>query len=475
MQKITILLFCHIAPFCLHGQNTSGILIPQLPQPPTTASMPRYNNSFQPQDNMAAETHWSQSVRPRQQILPFNSPNADKLKAEQDHREALYQALEKIDRTPVQRTVMESNLDTILGNAPVIGKPQYEATKQFWDALVILSDMKDGKRPFSITEAVYTVENAYYNNKLSKDKFAHAIESRAKLCEQIIKREGLNRDDNVTKNYAIQKLFQQDNIYNDTKTGKTIKISKLEYDFKDYMGDSSHAQMFVSKLIQTGKGQCHSMPLLYLAIAEQLKASAYLSLAPEHSFIRFSDGDGSFFNFETTNGYVVSDQWLLQTGYITTAAIKNKIYLDTLSQSQLLAMCMYDLAMGYIYDYGYDCFAEIALKQALPIDPKGIQGQIILGNIWAAKTGKAVRYYNIKTKNDFDKNTIATALQKRMFNSYNIIDGLGYQKMPKEAYAKWLNSVNNEKEKQDLRELQKQMQYIIKNSKVKLLSPDKKD
>jgi hypothetical protein len=463
MQKITILLFCCFAQFCLYGQNRMGIPIPELPAAPETAVIPQYDNSFQQKAAMVANQSYQQG-----------NPAKNRQRAEQDQREALYRAMERIDRSSAARTVIQSELDTILGNAPVIGKQQYDATKSFWDALTVLSDMKEGKRNFSITEAIYTVENAYYNIKLSKTKFQQSIATRAALCEQIIKKEGLNPDDNVTKNYAIQKLFQQNNIYNDARTGKAMPIPKLEYDFKDFMGDSNHAQLFVSKLIQTGKGQCHSMPLLYLAIAEQLNAKAYLSIAPEHSFIRFSDGDGSMYNFETTNGYVVSDKWLLQTGYITTAAVKNKIYLDTLSQKQLLAMCMYDLATGYIYDHGYDCFAEIALKQALPIDPRGIQGQIMLGNVWAAKAGKAVRYYNIKTEKDFNKNVVATALQKRMFDSYNVIDGLGYQKMPKEAYAKWLKSVNDEKEKQEQHELLQQMQYLIKNSKVKITSPNKK-
>ena len=474
MQKIAILLFFCILPLCSNSQNSMESLIPKLPSAPTSAVFPQYNSSINPENTVVEPEDELQHGQKRQQSITFNSSIKDKQRAHQNRQQALYEAMERIDRVPAQRTLLQCELDTVFGNSPVIDKYQYEATKQFWDALVVLSDMNDGKRPFSITEAVYTVENAYYNNKLSKNKFYQAIESRTKLCEQIIKREVLNPDDNVTKNYAIQKLFQQDNIYNDVKTGKAIKIPRLEYDFKDFMGVSNHDQMFVSKLIQTGKGQCHSMPLLYLAIAEQLKASAYLSLAPEHSFIRFSDGDGSLYNFETTNGYVVSDKWLLQTGYITTAAIKNKIYLDTLSQKQLLAMCMYDLAMGYIYDHGYDCFVEVALKQALPIDPKGIQGQIILGNIWAAKTGKAVRYFGIKTKNDFNKNIVATTLQKRMFDSYDKIDALGYQKMPKEAYTKWLKSVNDEKEKQDQRELQKQMQYLINNSKVKFTSPNKK-
>jgi hypothetical protein len=442
-----------------------GNLMPQIPQAPQPASIPQYGNT-QPTVTMGATASDINKIQQRQQPDPIRPTDADKRRTEHDRKEAMIDALENIDRLPARRTVKDSDLDTVFGNPPVLDQSTYQATKSFWDALVILADMSNGSRKFTLTDAIYTVENAYFNDKLSKDQFYSAIKSRAELAKQIMKRDQLDPNNNLAKNYAIQKQFEQANKYTLPITGKVINAPKLEYDFHDYMGDSSHTQMFVSKLIATGKGQCHSMPLMYLAIAEQLDAQAYLSLAPEHSFIRFDDGDGSMYNYETTNGSIVSDNWMVQSGYITTAAIKNKIYLDTLSQKQLLAMCMYDLAMGYIYDYGYDGFVETALKYAMPLDPNGIQGNIMLSNFWAAKTRKAIGYQQIKTKEQFEQNAIAKAMQRKMLQTYDIIDGLGYQKMPADAYAAWLQTVNEEMEKQDQKMLQQHLQYLMKKSKV---------
>ena len=105
--------------------------------------------------------------------------------------------------------------------------------------------------------------------------------------------------------------------------------------------------MYVTKLLHTGSGQCHSLPLLYLCIAEQLHAKAYLSLAPNHSFIQYFDANGNKFNFETTNANLVSETWLVQNTFVTSTAIKNKTYLDTLSNRKLFAQCLSDLLLSY--------------------------------------------------------------------------------------------------------------------------------
>jgi hypothetical protein len=445
--------------------------LPQTPQPATIQPVNLPGNNSAPSISLHTNGGNPSTIGIKsnyQQPDPFRVSEADKRKQEQDRREAMLDAVEEFDRKPKARTVRDADLDTVFGHPPVVDQATYQATKQFWDALVILTDMSEGKRPFSLTEAIFTVENAYFKNKLDRGQFYSAIQARADLAKQIMQREKLDPANNLSKNYAIQKQFAQANSYKLPKTGKTITVPKLEYDFTDFMGDSSHAQMFVSKLVATGKGQCHSMPLLYLAIAEQLNAKAYLSLAPEHSFVRFSDGDGSLYNFETTTGAIVSDNWMVQSGYITTAAIKNRIYLDTLTQKQLLALCINDLAIGYIYDHGFDGFAETALKYGLPLDPGGIQGKIILSNFWAAKTRKAIQYLNLATKEQFEQSPIAKAMQRHMLETYDIIDGLGYQKMPKDAYAAWLQSVNDQKEKQDQQQLQQRLQYLMKKNKVTL-------
>src|SRR5690606_40795390 len=67
--------------------------------------------------------------------------------------------------------------------------------------------------------------------------------------------------------------------------------------------------------------QCHSLPLLYLILAEEMNAKAWMALAPQHAYIVF-ESDKGLINFETTNGHLVDDEWIMKSGFISTNSIK---------------------------------------------------------------------------------------------------------------------------------------------------------
>jgi hypothetical protein len=70
----------------------------------------------------------------------------------------------------------------------------------------------------------------------------------------------------------------------------------MRYDFHDYRGEGDYRQQFVTKLLQTNTGQCHSLPLLYKILAEEMGVKAYLAFAPNHSYIRHQDEQGRWYN-----------------------------------------------------------------------------------------------------------------------------------------------------------------------------------
>jgi hypothetical protein len=226
---------------------------------------------------------------------------------------------------------------------------------------------------FSVTQAIYLSESACYAKGLpTYQQFEDEIKRRAELVKQILKKEGIDPQSNVAKNYGIQKLYKQDNSTIDSKTKKVKITPKLSYDFNDFLGDKNWDNMLVKKLLLTNKGQCHSMPLLYLAIAEKLDAKVYLSLSPQHSFVQYFDENGYRYNFETTNGNLVNQTWLMQSGYINATALKNKTYLDTLSSRQLYAQLLSDLLQSYIHKIGYDEFSEQLARQILFFNPNNL-------------------------------------------------------------------------------------------------------
>ncbi len=334
-----------------------------------------------------------------------------------------------------------------------------EETKVYRNTFSVFKQLNPDS--FSISKAIYLVENAYHNNTMPYELFDKAIKSRAELVRQILKREKIDPRNNTALNYAIQKLYSQSNTYYNAKTKQTITIPPLKYDFKDFMGKDDYKQMFVSKLMMTGKGQCHSMPLLYLAIAEQVGAKAYLSLAPEHSFIQFFDDQSNRLSFETTNGNLVSQNWMLQSGFINAAALKNKTYLDTLSQRRLYAQCLADLLLGYENRFGHDEFAEQIRRQILKTDPANLAAKMLDSGIKTQIALNQIRAVGMPPLKDLPNYPEAYAAYQDMQESYKQIDDLGYQDMPKGAYQAWRKSIDQEKKKQQTREVQERMKKEI--------------
>ena len=311
---------------------------------------------------------------------------------------------------------------------------------------------------FSLSEAVFTVENAFFDSKMAVKNHAAELKRMADVVRQQLKREGLDPKDDMALNYGIQKLFQKQMPYYDKKLKRTITIKPYTYDFKDFRGEENYYNLFVTKMMVTKSGQCHSMPLLYLMLAEELNAKAWLSLAPQHSFVQFRDRNGNLLNFETTNGNLVSSNWLLQSGFINANALKEKTYMDTLSKRQLFAQCLSDLLLGYMHKFGYDSYADKIRRTITAINPKNLTVALIDANLKTQWALSAIKQAGMPKETDLSNHPVAYQAYLTMHQSYEQIDALGYQDMPEAAYQAWLKTIEKEKKKQENTELKERMQ-----------------
>lgn len=438
-----------------YGQTPSSLTtfnrstISQLLQQPSTPQPAKFQqiniNQYSPQTN-----------------LPNNFNNSPLLNSTYNQQQTNQIIIQQTQRAELQRQQQFAEIKQDI--AEFENKEKYNdymnAVQQFQTAFQELQKLDHNN--FSITKAIYIVENAFENNKFTYEEFANAIKLRADLVKQILKREGISTKNNSALNYGIQKLFSQPNNYYNPKTKQTITALPFKYDLYDYKGEKDYRQMFVSKLLMTGKGQCHSMPLLYLSIAEQLGAKAYLSLAPEHSFIQYFNGQGDRLSFETTNGNIVSSNWMLQSGFINSAALKNKIFLDTLSQRKLMARCLTDLLLTYQNKFGYDDFTNQIKNKITQLDPTNITVSIIEENIATQAALQKIKAAGSPSLKDLPNYPDAYKAYEAMQASYKKTDDLGFQDMPKEAYQAWLKSIDKEKKKQETQEAQYKMQQEIK-------------
>jgi len=226
---------------------------------------------------------------------------------------------------------------------------------------------------------------------------------------------------------------------------KVITHYPFRYDFEDFSGEQDWTKLFVCKLIQSGSGQCHSLPLLYLILSCQLDAKAYLAFSPSHTYIKFQDEKGQWTNLELTNGRITSDHFIIGSGFIKAEAIRSKIYMQPMSIQQTIAQCLAELGQGYAHKFGYDAFVLRCLNTALQYHPNNIyalQSQADYYTYLLRYIGKQLNYP--KSLQSYPK---AMAVLTQMHALNQQVDDLGYAEMPKEAYQAWLHSVEAEKNK----------------------------
>lgn len=281
-------------------------------------------------------------------------------------------------------------------------------------------------------KSVFIVENAYFNGALNYSIYSKAIDFYTNICQTLFQSNKLTNYPysdslNLRKNFAIFSLMK------DTILLDGYKFSPVIYDFEEGSGEKEWSTTFVKHLMQYGKGNCHSMPYFYKILADEIGAEAYLSLAPNHLYLKHRSKRLGWYNTELTSGQFPSDAWVKASGYITLDAIRNGIYMDTLGQEQSIALCVYDLAMGYSQKTGrtLDGFIIKCCDLTLKYHPQNINAIIL-----KAETLKSNYEYYIKTNNT-DKANACFSQMKQLY-----VQGvrLGYREMPKEMYLAWLQS-----------------------------------
>jgi len=292
-------------------------------------------------------------------------------------------------------------------------------------------------------DAVFTVENAYFNDQLNRQKFDNYIITLKDLCRSwsdFNKIHGYNYNDstNFQVNFSLYAVMKDTIKMVDTNANKFYHLP-FTYDFRDYAGNNNWANMFVSKLLITHSGNCHSIPYLYKILADELGASCWLALAPNHIYIKNRSEKIGWYNTELTNGTFPVDGWIMASGYLPLQAVQNGIYMDTLSNQASIALCLLDLAKGYEHITGNynDGFILKCCDSSLKYFPLNILAMLL-----KAETLQRI-YQSHQNKGD----KYAAMTYQEMESIYVRLFDLGYREMPEKMYLDWLQSINKEKMK----------------------------
>jgi len=398
-------------------------LTPQIPQtnhlkPVTPSNSPAYSSPIIPHNPNLSKT--------QQQISQY----------ERDRQEVVLreQSLKQFEK--------DTELSNIRYTLPSFTDP---ATQHFYKAFAELKKMDADS--FSIKRATFIIENAYYNNTKSYDEFSQLITNAGEFNKESIRAQKLDQNNNLAKNLSIYQ-FITDTV---TVNGKMHK--PYTYDFNDYMGRKDWQNMFVHKLIFNGDGQCNSMPRLYQILAEQLNTESYLAFAPNHSFIKFKDYKGDWYNAELTSGALMADALMLSNGYIKAETVINGNYLTAQTDRQVMAQLLNDLASGYINKFGYDNYVIDVINKALELNPDGINSNIHRLNFLMQNMGYVAQQLQIKKSSELDRYPIAKAMYQDLKQQNKKLTSLGFEPIPQKHYKAWLKSLEKHKAVQDEKEL----------------------
>lgn len=314
----------------------------------------------------------------------------------------------------------------------------------------------------SLKQSIFAIENAYFENKMKFENFNAYLKRYLEICNWKLKKDKHKHDNQLAKIYVLYQFFTDTIDYLDTKTKQWKKHYPFKYDFEDYAGREDYSKMFVSKLMATNSGQCHSLPLLFLILAQEWGVEAYLSFSPNHSFVRFKDVDGKIINIELTNGKLTTESWIIGSGYVKAEAIKSQIYLDTISKKKIIAHCFVDLAQGYTARYCYDKFVLQCANEAINYFPNNIFAQQLKSDYFTLQFDYVLKQIGKPPLKDLPKFPQAYDIYKMRNQLYDMVDNLGYEPMSSDAYQKWLQSVQEEKNKKESEQLKINIQQSIR-------------
>lgn len=321
----------------------------------------------------------------------------------------------------------------------ILGVQAQTSQSYYTEVYSELSSMLSGNKPLDFKRAVFLTENAYNEDQLNEETFNSIIGIYASLCKSIISSGNityLKKDKEKADAQCGVFVFMTDSMPIQTTEGISIH-PPFAYNYEDFAGQKDWSNTFVSTLMQTQKGNCHSLPYLYKMIMDELGQESFLALAPNHIYIKAQNKKVGWYNIELTCSDFPTDAWLMASGYIHIDAIRNKIYMKALTNKESVAMTLVDLAQGYQAKYGIGdgSFMLQCCDTAIKYFPNYINAMLLKGDILTT-------LYNQSP----DK------VQMEEMNSlYVDIHRLGYRKMPTQMYQKWLGSLSTDKTEHQMR------------------------
>lgn len=192
-------------------------------------------------------------------------------------------------------------------------------------------------------------EPDYLQTKLAIDALVDPSINSTATSQTIARMTGSARElagpdaDNARKLASVRTVIYQAGAWNDNRP--------FSYDQADPYGRNIRNKLLATYL-NTRRGNCVSMPILFLILANALGVNVALAAAPLHVFVRYTDAGGRAVNLEATSGaHPARDVWYRENLPMSDAAVANGIYMRTLSRRESVALMATTVA-EFLYGAG---------------------------------------------------------------------------------------------------------------------------
>ena len=210
-----------------------------------------------------------------------------------------------------------------------------------------------------------------------------------------------------------------------------------KYDLEgDPLGKTIRGKL-IANYLATRKGNCVSMPILFVIIGQKLGLDVTLSSAPEHLFVRYRDETGKYSSAEATHDAgPKADASYIRDLEITPLSIKNGLYLQPLTQRENAAQIIGTLTEYYSQARNFEKL-QSTVDLLIRYDPRRPQFVTHKGRAYylEAKARFIDKYPDISTlseaqKKEYDRLTLANR------SWFEKAEALGWR----EPSKKWLAS-----------------------------------
>ncbi len=178
----------------------------------------------------------------------------------------------------------------------------------------------------------------------------------------------------IEKLKAVRHVIYDEGAWNESRP--------FTYDHADPYGVDLNNKLLSTYLV-TRKGNCVSMPILHLIVAERLGLNVSLSTAPLHVFVRYTNPtNGRSLAIEATSGgNPTREIWYHERMGVTDQQAENGIYLGVLTKRETIAVMASTVTEWLMSQGRYEDAIEVA-DVLLEYYPKDIHAVLSRGSAY---------------------------------------------------------------------------------------------